>query len=87
MIYPTSPTPTREAMHPELDLTKPVVLRQGKPPRQAEDKTLTATKALAISLTEKDGTPTTVFVPHTTYKRKPDPVREIKHKLPKFPGS
>ena len=72
----------REELMVKLDFTKPVVVRADTGVmQQAEGTTLEAAKDLAKKIAEEEGLQATVLVPHTTYKRKANPVQEIKHKL------
>lgn len=75
--------PLEQPIMKEIDTTKPVIICQDGAIIQAKEKTIAAAKKLAKKHTESDGTPTTVLVPHTTYKQKANPTQEVRHKLVK----
>jgi hypothetical protein len=75
--------PLEQLIMKEIDTTKPVIISQDGHIFQAEGKTIAAAKELAKKTTKEDGIPATVLVPHTTYKRKTQPIQEVKHKLVK----
>jgi hypothetical protein len=66
--------------YPMLDSTKPIVVVNGSA-HQAEEKTLTAAKALAKQLIGDRTTTATIYVPHTQVERPVPPLKSTRIKF------